>query len=215
MAAEALAKAGAHVVAVARTVGGLEELDDAIRATGGEASLVPLDLKDAAGIDRLAAIVFERWGRLDALFGNAGVLGVLTPLAHLQPKDWDELLAVNVTSNLQLIRVFDPLLRRSQAGRALFVTSGVAHRNRPFWGGYAITKAALDAMVLTYAAECATTNVRVNLYSPGPTRTAMYIKAFPGVDENTLPAPETHNSRIVELLSPAYSGNGELIKAKR
>lgn len=212
-AAKALAEAGAHVVAVARTVGGLEELDDAIRAKGGAATLVPLDLKDSAGIDRLAAASFERWGRLDALFGNAGTLGVLTPLPHLQMKDWDNLVAVNITANWRLIAAFDPLLKRSDAGRALFMTSGAAHRNRPFWGPYATSKAALEVMVQTYAAECATTNVRVNLYSPGPTRTAMYIQAMPGADENALPPPEAHGRRIVELLSPSFTGNGELIRA--
>ena len=214
-AALALAQAGAHVVAVARTVGGLEELDDAIRAQSGAATLVPLDLKDGGGLDRLRDVVFARWGKLDALLGNAGTLGSLGPIGHMTPAIWDELLAVNVSANWRLIRAFDPLLQRSDAGRAVFVTSGVARRNRPFWGGYTTTKAALEAMVLTYAAECASTNVRVNLFSPGPTRTEMYIKAFPGVDETSLPAPESHAPRLVEMLSPACAVNGELIKAGR
>jgi NAD(P)-dependent dehydrogenase (short-subunit alcohol dehydrogenase family) len=210
-AALALARAGAHVVAVARTVGALEELDDQIRELGGSATLVPLDLKDAAAIDRLGLALFERWGRLDALLGNAGVLGAMTPLTHLQPKVWDELMAVNVTANYRLIRSMDPLLRASDAGRAVFVSSGAARKQLPFWGGYAVTKAALETMVLTYAEECAGTNVKANLFNPGATRTAMRAKAFPGEDPMTLPSPEDVAARLVELVLPAFEKNGELI----
>src|SRR6195256_1335030 len=169
----ALARAGAHVVAVARTVGGLEELDDAIRAVGGSATLVPLDLKDTPCIVRLAAALNERYQRLDVLIGNAGILGPLSPLSHVEPKDWDNLVAVNITANWQLIRCMDALLQRSQAGRAVFLTSGVAHMGRAYWGPYAASKAALEVLVRTYAAECATTSVRANLFGPGPTRTRM------------------------------------------
>ena len=206
-----LARAGAHVVAVARTVGALEELDDQIKELGGGATLVPLDLKDAAAIDRLGLALFERWGRLDALLGNAGVLGAMTPLTHLQPKVWDELIAVNVTANYRLIRSMDPLLRASDAGRAVFVSSGAARKHLPFWGGYAVSKAALESMVLTYAEECAGTNVKANLFNPGATRTAMRAKAFPGEDPMTLPSPEDVAARLVELLLPACEKNGELI----
>ena len=186
-----LAQAGAHIVAVARTVGGLEELDDKIKAAGGSATLVPLDMKDSEGIARLALALNERYQRLDVLLGNAGVLGVLSPLDHYQPPDWDDMMAVNVTANWQLIRCMNVLLQRSSAGRAVFMTSGVAHYARPYWGPYAASKAALEEMVRTYAAECANTNVRANLFAPGPTRTRMYLSAFPGIDPETLPTPET------------------------
>jgi NAD(P)-dependent dehydrogenase (short-subunit alcohol dehydrogenase family) len=210
-----LAKHGAHVVLVARTVGALEEVDDEVQKAGSSATLVPLDLKDYEGIDRLGAALFERWGRLDALLGNAGVLGAMTPLTHLQPKVWDELIAVNVTANYRLIRSMDLLLRRSEAGRAAFISSSAARRNTPFWGGYAITKAALEMMVLTYAAEIANTNVRVNLFNPGGTRTAMRAKAFPGEDPMTLPAPQDVAPEIVKLLLPSFTVNGELFNYRK
>ncbi len=154
----ALAEAGAHIVAVARTVGGLEELDDKIKAAGGSATLVPLDVKDSDGIARLALALNERYQRLDVLVGNAGILGPLSPLSHIEPKDWDNLIAVNITANWQLIRCMDALLQRSTAGRAVFLTSGVAHVGRAYWGPYAASKAALEVLVRTYAAECATTS---------------------------------------------------------
>ena len=211
----AIAKAGAHVVAVARTVGGLEELDDEIRKSGGGATLVPLDLKDSPAIDRIGAAIFERWGKLDALVGNAAILGALTPLTHLQPKIFDELIAVNVTANWRLIRAVDPLLRRSDAGRAVFITSGAARSSTSFWGGYAMSKAALESLVLTYAAECAGGNVKVNLFNPGPTRTAMRKAAFPGEDPLTLPTAESMAPQILELLLPSSMKTGELIAASR
>ena len=207
----ALAHTGAHVVLIARTVGGLEEVDDETGKAGGSATLVPLDLKDYDGIDRLGAALFERFGRVDALLANAGVLGAMTPLAHLQPKLWDEAVAVNVTANWRLIRAFDPLLRASHAGRVVFVSSGAARSHRAYWGSYSVTKAALESLALTYAAECAETSVRVNLFNPGPTRTAMRAKAFPGEDPMTLPAPEDVAPKIVELLSPSCEKNGELV----
>jgi len=214
-AAVALAAAGAHVIAVARTVGGLEEADDEIRKAGGQATLVPLDLKDFEALDRLGASIFERWGRLDAFFGNAGVLGALTPLTHLDPKLFQELLDINVTANWRLIRSLDPLLRRSEAGRALFVSSGAARKHRPYWGGYAMSKAALESLALTYAAECDGTNIKVNLLNPGPTRTAMRAKAMPGEDAATLPPPEALAPLVVEMLSPSYQKNGELVAFHR
>ena len=214
-AALALAEAGAHVIALARTVGGLEELDDAIQAKGGTATLVPVDLKDSAGIDRMGAAIFDRWGKLDMLLANAGVLGVLTPLTHLAPKVWDDVIAVNLTANWRLIRSLDQLLRLSDAGRAVFVSSGVANNNRPFWGGYAVSKAALDALVKTYAAELTGTTVKVNLLYPGPTRTVMRAQAMPGEDPMTLPAPEELAPLIVEMLSPDYAANGEVVRFTR
>ncbi|HTT81963.1 MAG TPA: SDR family NAD(P)-dependent oxidoreductase [Rhizomicrobium sp.] len=210
-AAKALAAEGAHVVLVARTVGALEEVDDEIRGSGGTATLVPLDVKDFSAIDRLGATIFERWGRLDALLGNAGVLGTLTPLAQLNPKIFAECLDVNVTANWRLIRSMDPLLRRSGAGRALFITSGAARRFRAYWGGYAMSKAALEAIVLTYAAECAETSVAANLLNPGPLRTRMRQKAMPGEDPDSLDPPEAVAPLILDLLAPACTKNGELV----
>jgi NAD(P)-dependent dehydrogenase (short-subunit alcohol dehydrogenase family) len=214
-AALALAEAGAHVIAVARTVGGLEELDDEIKAKGGTATLVPVDLKDFAGIDRMGAAIFERWGKLDILLANAGILGVLTPLTHLQPRVWDELMAINLTANWRLIRSLDQLLRLSDAGRAVFVSSAAAVYNRPFWGGYAVSKAALDALVKTYAAELTGTTVKVNLLYPGPTRTAMRAQAMPGEDPLTLPSPEELAPLILDMLSPGYDANGEVVRFTR
>ncbi len=213
-AALALARAGAHVVALARTTGGLEELDDEIQKAGGSATLVPLDLRDFAALDRLGQSIFERWGRLDAFLGNAGSLGVLTPLSHLDPKIFQELIEVNVTANWRLIRSLDPLLRQSEAGRVLFVSSGAARKHTAFWGGYAMAKAALESLALTYAAECATTKVRVNLLNPGAMRTVMRARAMPGEDPQTLPAPESVAPLIVELLSPSCTQNGALVAFK-
>src|SRR5215471_17695167 len=175
----ALAKAGAHVVAVARTVGGLEELDDAIHKAGGSTTLVPLDVTDFEGLARLAGALNERYGRLDILIGNAGIAGPSSPLDHITLKDWDEVMKVNVTANWQLICTMDALLRRSDAGRAVFITSGVAHKIRAYLGLYAASKAALEALARTYAAETETTAVRVNLFNPGPARTRMRAQLMP------------------------------------
>jgi NAD(P)-dependent dehydrogenase (short-subunit alcohol dehydrogenase family) len=206
----ALAKAGAHVVAVARTVGGLEELDDAIRALGGSATLVPLDLKDYPGIDRLGAALQERFGRLDVLIGNAGILGPLSPLGHVEPTAWDAVMALNVTANWRLIRAFDPLLRRSAAGRVVFISSGVAALALAYWGPYAASKAALEVLARTYAAETATTNVRVNVLTPGPIRTRMRAQAMPGEDPMTLETPDRVAEKIVELCLPSMQQSGKL-----
>jgi NAD(P)-dependent dehydrogenase (short-subunit alcohol dehydrogenase family) len=206
----ALARAGAHVVAVARTVGGLEELDDAIRAAGGSATLVPLDLKDVPGIARLGAALNDRYHRLDVLVGNAGILGPLSPLGHVEPKAWDDMLAINVTANWHLIRSMDPLLKLSTAGRAVFVTSGLAARPRAYWGPYAISKAALEALARTYAAETVSTKVRVNLLNPGPTRTRMRAAAMPGEDPAGLKTAEPVADKIVELCLPEFQETGRL-----
>jgi NAD(P)-dependent dehydrogenase (short-subunit alcohol dehydrogenase family) len=206
----ALAKAGAHVVALARTVGGLEELDDAIKAVGGSATLVPVDVKDFDSFDRLAASLNERYGRLDILVGNAAVLGPLSPLPHVEPKEWDEALTVNVTANFRLLRALDPLLRASDAGRVVFLTTGTASTPRAYWGPYAVTKAALEAMARTYAAETATTPVRVNLFSPGPTRTRMRATAMPGEDPMTLKTPDEVAAGIVALCLPSCNDSGRL-----
>jgi NAD(P)-dependent dehydrogenase (short-subunit alcohol dehydrogenase family) len=206
----ALAAAGAHVVAVARTVGGLEELDDAIRALGGSATLVPLDLRDAPGIARLAAALDERYRRLDVLVGNAGILGPLSPLAHVEPNAWDEALAVNLTANWQLIRAMDPLLRRASAARVVFVSSGIGAHPRAYWGPYAVSKAALEALARTYAAETVSTNMRVNLFNPGATRTRMRSAAMPGEDPMELKTPEPVAAQILELCLPQLQETGKL-----
>lgn len=206
-----MAAEGAHVILVARTVGALEEVDDEIRKVGGKATLVPLDITDGDAIDRLGASVFERWGKLDIMVANAGTLGVLTPLSHLDPKDWDQTLALNVTANWRMIRSFEPLLKRSDAGRAVFVTSGAAHKCRPYWGPYAITKAALDTMMKTWAAECEKTSIRINSISPGPVRTAMRKKAMPGEDPSTLTKPADLVPLFLELASPDCARHGEIV----
>lgn len=203
-----LAAEGAHVVAVARTVGGLEDLDDAIRKAGGSATLVPLDLTDVAGIDRLGAAIFERWKKLDILVGNAGVLGALSPLGHIDPKTWDQVMAINVTANWRLIRSLDGLLRASDAGRVIFVTSGAANKCRAYWGPYSVSKAALEALAKTYAAETAGTPVKVNLFNPGPVRTAMRAKAMPGEDPATLPQPGELAGAFFDLASPDWAKSG-------
>jgi NAD(P)-dependent dehydrogenase (short-subunit alcohol dehydrogenase family) len=205
-----LAEAGAHVVAVARTVGGLEQLDDRIRAAGGSATLVPGDLKDFPAIDRLAAALTERYGRLDVLVGNAGILGSLSPLGHVEPKTWDDVIAVNVTANWRLIRAMDPLLQRSPAARVVFLTSGVASRAIAYWGPYAVSKSALEMLARIYAAENATTNVRVNLFNPGPVRTRMRAQAMPGEDPMTLDTPDQAAEKVVPLCLPSFNDTGKL-----
>jgi len=207
-----MAAEGAHVILVARTVGGLEEVDDEIRKVGGKATLVPFDLTDLPAIDRLGATIFERWGKLDILVGNAGSLGTLTPLSHLEPKDWDKTLAINVTANWRMIRSFEPLLKRSDAGRAIFVTSGAAQKCKPYWGSYSITKAALDAMMKTWAAEVEKSPIRVNSVSPGPTRTAMRKKAMPGEDPTTLTKPADLAPLFIELAMPDCTRHGEIVE---
>lgn len=214
-AAKAFAREGAHIVAVARTEGALEELDDEIQKLGGSATLVPLDLTDYDGVDRLGAAIFERWGKLDVLVGNAGVLGVISPLGHVTPKDWHKAIDVNVNANWRLLRSMDPLLRQADAGRAIFVTSGAAQKCPPFWGPYAVSKAALEALVRTYAHEVADTEIRANLLSPGPTRTAMRAQAMPGEDPETLPHPDEVAGLFLEMALPAFTSNGEVRRFAR
>ena len=211
-AALALAKQGAHIIVTARTQGGLEELDDEIKAAGSSATLVPMDVTDYAGIDRLGAAIFERWKKLDILIGNAGILGKLTPVPHIEPKLWDDVMAVNVTANYRLIRSVDPLLRLAPHGRAIFVTSGLAQKCWAYWGAYSVSKAALEAMVKTYAAEMETTSVRANLFSPGATRTKMRSLAIPGEDPMTLPSADEVASQIVPMCLESFTDNGAVYK---
>ncbi len=206
--AKAYAREGAHVVLVARTEGGLEEIDDEIRDAGGAATLVPLDLRQHDGIDQLAVAVYERWGRLDVLVGNAAMLGDLTPTGHIEPKEWDDTLALNLTANWRLIRALDPLLRLSAAGRALFVTSAITRALPPYWASYSASKAALEALVATWAREIEKTEVRVNLVNPGPTRTHLRARAFPGEDANSLPPPDHIAEVMIRLASAEFTGHG-------
>lgn len=212
-AAKALAAAGCHVILSARTTGALEELDDEIRAGGGAASILPLDLAEGANIDVLGPALFERFQRLDVLAACAGVLGRLSPLTHLEEKHWNTVMAVNLEANWRLIRTLDPLLRRSDAGRAIFVTSGAGRDIQAYWGPYAVSKAGLEALVKTYAAETATTSVRANLLDPGIVRTALRAEAFPGEKPETLKAPETLAPYFLDLASSACTRHGEIVMA--
>ena len=210
--AKAMAAAGAHIVAVARTVGGLEDLDDEIQSMGGQATLVPLDMKDMEGIDRLGAALNERWGRLDIFLGNAGVLGQLSPLAHVEAKTWDEVITVNVTANWRLIRTLDPLIRKSDAGRVILMSSAAPHICKAYWGPYSASKAAVEAIARTYAHETLKTPVRVVAVDPGQTRTAMRAKAKPGEDPATLPHPSEVAAELVKLASPDFDRTGVLYR---
>jgi NAD(P)-dependent dehydrogenase (short-subunit alcohol dehydrogenase family) len=207
-----LARQGAHIVATARTRGGLEELDDAVKAVGSSATLVPMSITDMDGIDRLGAAIHERFRKLDILIGNAGTLGKITPVAHIDPKVWDEAIGVNLTANYRLIRSMDVLLRTADHGRAVFVTSGLAQKCFPYWGSYSVGKAALEALVRTYAAEVATTTLRVNCFSPGATRTKMRATAMPGEDPETLPAPEDVAAQVIPMVLPGFTDNGGVWK---
>lgn len=209
--AKRFAAEGAHVILAARTVGGLEETYDAIEQAGGKATAVPVDLRKFEQIDYLGAAIFERFGRLDIAVGNAGVLEALGPVAQFDPKLWQRIIDTNVTANYRLIRSLDRLLRASDAGRAIFVTSGAAKAPYPYWGPYAASKAALEMIVKTYAMEIATSNLRVNLLDPGVVRTKLRVQAFPGEDPETLPAPEEITERFVELAEPACTLHGEVV----
>ena len=204
------ARRGAHVVAVARTVGGLEELDDEIQDLGSSATLVPLDLRDGDAIDRLGAAIFERWGALDGLIANAGMLGTLSPLPHVAPEEFDKVMAVNVTANYRLLRSTDLLLRQADAGRAVFVSSSSARSARPDWGLYAASKAALNALIKSYAGEIEQTSVRANVLYPSAVRTAMRAKAMPGEDPETLPQPRDIAAQVVDMIAPSLTQNGQL-----
>ncbi|WP_428642540.1 SDR family NAD(P)-dependent oxidoreductase [Roseibium sp.] len=208
--AKQLGARGAHVIALARTVGGLEDLDDEIKAAGGQTTLVPLDLTDYDALDRLGGAIFERWKKLDIFVGNAGVLGVLSPIGHIGPKDFDKVMSVNVTANWRLIRSLDPLLRQSDAGRALLLTSHQAQTCTPFWGLQAISKAAVESMARTWANESLKTAMKINLADPGPTRTGLRAKAMPGEAPENLPTPELVAEDLLELVKPEVFETGKL-----
>ncbi|MEO9901674.1 SDR family NAD(P)-dependent oxidoreductase [Nisaea sp.] len=211
--ARAFAREGAHVVLVARTVGALEELDDEIQAAGGSASLVPMDLTDYPAIDRLGSALHERYGKIDILVANGGMLGNLTPVHHYDPKLWEKVIATNLTANQRLVRSLDPLLRQSDAGRAIFVTADAAHGEKPFWGAYAVSKAALEAMVRSYAVENTKSNIKANLLNPGATRTTLRATAYPGEDQESVKPPEDLVPLFLELASPECRRNGDLVNA--
>ncbi|WP_336057240.1 SDR family NAD(P)-dependent oxidoreductase [Nitratireductor sp. CH_MIT9313-5] len=213
--AKELAAAGAHVIAVARTVGGLEELDDEIKAAGGEATLVPLDLKDMAGIDRIGGALHERWGKLDIMVANAGILGVLSPIGHVEAKTFEKVMEINVTATWRLIRSLDPLLRASDAGRAIIMSSGAAHSAKAFWGPYAASKAAVEALARSWADETKNMPLRVNSVNPGATRTAMRAQAMPGEDPETLPHPSEVAAKIIHLASPELTETGKIFDVKQ
>jgi len=213
--ARAFAAEGAHVVALARTQGGLEDLDDEIRALGGEApTLVTLDLRKGDDIDQMGFALYERFGRLDILAGIAGSLGVLSPVGHIPPKEWAEAMEVNLTANYRLMRSFDGLLRQSDAGRAIFVTDSRAKDATPFWGAYAASKAGLETLARSWAAETARiTNLKINLVDPGPVRTHLRAQAFPGEDPKRHRAPDEVAGAFVDLASPACAFSGEIVDA--
>ena len=204
------AREGAHLVLAARTTGGLEEVDDAIRAAGGSATLVPVDLRDFIKIDELAAALFGRYGRLDILIGNAAEFGTFSPLGHIDPQTWGEVIDLNLTANWRLIRAMDPLLRAAPAGRAIFVTAAAARRASAYWGPYAVSKAALETLVKIYAAEITKTRVRANLIDPGIVRTRLRARTYPGEDPTPLPTPESVADAFLALALPECTRNGEI-----
>lgn len=212
--AKCFAAQGAHLILTARTQGALEELDDEIRATGGSATLVPANLTDFDVIDKIGGAIYERYGKLDILVGNASTLGTLAPITHIETREWNDVLNVNLTANWRLMRAMDPLLRASDAGRAIFVTSTVGHAPRAYWGAYAVSKAALEMAAMIYAEETKKTQVRVNLINPGGTRTAMRAEAMPGENPDTVKAPDAITHLFLELASPAYGKTGQLIDAE-
>ena len=210
-----LAREGAHVVLLARTTGGLEEVDDEIREAGGTATLVTLDLRKPDKVDALGPTLYQRWGKLDILVANAGVLGPISPLPHITADAWNEVIDINLTANWRLIRSLDPLLRRADAARAVFVSSGAATGKNAYWGPYAVSKAGLEALVKTYAHEVASTAIKVNILNPGPVRTTMRQRAFPGENPETLPAPEAFVPLFLDLVDACQSDSGQIYNFKK
>jgi len=209
----ALARLGAHVVLIARTQGGLEETDDSVRAAGGAATLLPMDLMKGDGIDPLGPTLHQRFGRLDILVHNAGVLGKLTPVGMIEPKDMNACIAINYAASWRLIRSCGPLLAASDAGRAVFVTSSVASTPRAYWGAYAASKAAMEMLVRVWADETENTPLRANIFDPGRTATRMRATAFPGEDPRTLPSPAERAAALVALCLPSETRHGVTVTA--
>ena len=211
--ARRLAAEGAHVILTARTQGGLEEVDDEIRRAGGKATLAPMDLRDFDKIDQMGVALQQRFKRLDALVACAGVLGVLSPAGHVDPKLWQEVMEVNLTSNYRLIRALDSLLRLSESGRAVFTTCAQAYGFTPYWGAYAASKAALETLVKIYAAEVAQTKLKVNLADPGAVRTLLRATAFPHEDRAKLKKPDEVTEIFVKLAAADCAHHGEIVTA--
>ena len=211
----AAAQAGADVIITGRTIGALEELDDAIKACGAHATIVEHDMSDFAALPRLTAAIHERWGRLDGLVANAAILGTLTPLSHLDQNVWDETISINLTAQWHLIKAMEPLLTAAPAGRAILVSSGAAQGIYPFWGPYAVSKAGLEAMGRVWAGETEQTNLRVNMINPGGTATSMRAAAFPGEDPSTLPSPDAIAPAFLQLLSSDCQDHGRLFQARQ
>ena len=206
-----LARHGAHVVITGRTQGGLEETDDAVRAVGGSSTLLPLDLADGASVDALGPSLLERFSRLDILVHAAAALGVLTPVAHILPKDFEAALAVNFSATWRLIRTCGPLLAVASAGRAVFVTDARARAAKAYWGTYGATKAGLEHLALTWAEEVRTSALRVNLFDPGPMATKLRRGAFPGEDQSALPRAADVAPVLVRCCLPGETRHGALI----
>jgi len=209
-----LARRGAHVVITARTQGGLEQTDDAIRAVGGNATLLPLDLMEGDSVDNIGPSLFQRFGRLDILVSNAGALGKLTPVPHIMPKDWATVVGVNLAAQWHLIRSCGPLLTAAPAGRAVFITTGRVQRPRAYWGAYGATKAAMEHLVLTWADETRGGNLRVNLFDPGTVRTRMRAEAMPGENPQTLQPPEAVAPQIADLCMASVVEHGRVLEAE-
>lgn len=214
LAVELATKYDHQILALARSKTALEGLDDEIKAAGGAATLIPMDLGDPASIEQLGAIINQRWGRLDGLVGNAGILGPISPVHTVTPKSWEQTIEINLNANWRLIRSLDPLLRQSPSGRAVFVTSGVVPRPRAFWGPYQASKAGLEALVTAWAEETHTTNMRINLFDPGATRTDMRADAMPGEDPMTLPPPEEVAAKLAPLLTEDCTDHGKRFDVK-
>lgn len=209
--ARLLARQGAHVILIARTIGGLEAVDDEIRKEGGKATLMPLDLFKLAELDALGPTLYQHFPKLDIFIGNAAMLGTLAPLGHLKPDEFQRVMDLNVNANFRLIRTLDPLIKAAPAGRVVFVTSGVTQDIRAYWGEYAVSKAALEALAKTYAAECETTAVKVNILDPGRVRTAMRAQAYPGEDPMSRPHPDDIAPHFMPLLSDDCTLNGHTV----
>ncbi len=208
-----LARLGAQLVITARTEGGLAEIDDLIRRAGGAATLLPLDLTEAEQIDAIGPSLLERFGRLDVLVHAAASLGRLTPVSHIYPQDWAEVIGVNLTAGWRLIRTCAPLLLVAEAGRAVFLTDARARAPRAYWGAYAATKAALDHLVLTWAEEVRTTRLRINLFDPGVVATRLRAQAFPGEDPSELRRPEAVAPELARLCLATEARHGALVEA--
>ena len=213
--AKALAGPDTHIIACARSQKALEALDDDIQAQNGQATIVPLDMTDAPAIDRLGGVIHERWGRLDGVIGNAGVLGTIGTLQTVTPRSFEETIEVNLTANWRLIRALDPLLRQSEAGRAVFVSSGVVPRPRAFWGPYQASKAGLEALITAWIEENENTSLKINLFDPGSVRTDMRALAMPGEDPMTLPHPAEVAVQLAELVAADCTRHGDRVVFQR